>query len=116
MARDQAEIEQKYRQCLESFVVRARRVAEQSLAGDWGKLVALIDPKIGVRFENGEIRIRHELPAARGGAWTAGERSLGGSCHADDVAREEAARLQAAAPPEPEHDQGRPRRLFGRHS
>ncbi|MET9887639.1 hypothetical protein ABZZ20_31805 [Streptomyces sp. NPDC006430] len=63
MARDQAEIEQKNRQCLESFVVRARRVAEHSLAEDWEKLVALIDPKIGVRFENGEIRIRHELPA-----------------------------------------------------
>lgn len=63
MRRDQAEIEQKNRQCLESFVVRARRVAEHSLAGDWEKLVALIDPKIGVRFENGEIRIRHELPA-----------------------------------------------------
>ncbi|MDX3772445.1 MULTISPECIES: hypothetical protein [unclassified Streptomyces] len=63
MARDQAEIEQKYWQCLESFVVRARRVAEHSLAGDWEKLVALIDPKIGFRFENGEIWIRHELPA-----------------------------------------------------
>ncbi|MEU1663878.1 hypothetical protein ABZ547_09700 [Streptomyces sparsogenes] len=63
MARDQAEIEQKNRQCLESFAVRARRVAEHSLADDWEKLVALIDPKIGFRFENGEIRIRHELPA-----------------------------------------------------
>nr|BAK19900.1 hypothetical protein [Streptomyces rochei] len=63
MARDQAEIEQTNRQCLESFVVRARRVAEHSLAGDWDKLVALIDPKIGVHFENDEIRIRHELPA-----------------------------------------------------
>ncbi|MGW7347995.1 hypothetical protein [Streptomyces sp. NPDC054854] len=63
MARDQAEIEQRNRQCLESFVVRARRVAEHSLAGDWDKLVALIDPKIRVRFENGEIRIRQELPA-----------------------------------------------------
>ncbi|MFI5642940.1 hypothetical protein ACIA8H_36880 [Streptomyces goshikiensis] len=63
MARDQAEIEQRNRQCLESFVVRARRVAEHSLAGDWEKLVALIDPKIRVRFENGEIRIRQELPA-----------------------------------------------------
>ncbi|MFE9253516.1 hypothetical protein [Streptomyces sp. NPDC007088] len=63
MARDQAEIEQKNRQCLESFVVRARRVAEHSLADGWEKLEALIDPKIGVRFENGEIWIRHELPA-----------------------------------------------------
>ncbi|MFJ6252774.1 MULTISPECIES: hypothetical protein [unclassified Streptomyces] len=63
MARDQAEIEQRNRQCLEAFVVRARRVAEHSLADDWEKLVTLIDPKIGVRFENGEVRIRHELPA-----------------------------------------------------
>ncbi|MFF9091007.1 hypothetical protein ACF1BE_32500 [Streptomyces sp. NPDC014991] len=63
MARDQAEIEQKNRQCLGSFVVRARRVAEHTLAGDWEKLITLIDPKIGIRFENGEIRIRHELPA-----------------------------------------------------
>ncbi|MFB0619488.1 hypothetical protein [Streptomyces sp. AGS-58] len=37
--------------------------AEHSLAGDWEKLITLIDPKIGVRFDNGEIRIRHELPA-----------------------------------------------------
>jgi hypothetical protein len=63
VARDQTETEQKNRQCLESFVLRARRVAEHSLADDWEKLVALIDPKIGVRFESGEIRIRHELPA-----------------------------------------------------
>ncbi|MEU0403300.1 hypothetical protein ABZ318_24325 [Streptomyces sp. NPDC006197] len=63
MARDEAEIEQRNQQCLESFVLRARRVAEHSLADDWEKLVALIDPRIGVRFENGEARIRHELPA-----------------------------------------------------
>ncbi|MEU5243632.1 hypothetical protein AB0G81_05860 [Streptomyces asoensis] len=63
MRHDQAEIEQRNRQCLESFVLRARRVAEHSLAGDWERLVSLIDPRIGVRFENGEIRIRHELPA-----------------------------------------------------
>ncbi|MCP3770697.1 MULTISPECIES: hypothetical protein [unclassified Streptomyces] len=39
-----------------------------------------------------------------------------GTCHADDVAREEAARLQAAAPPEPEDDQepGRGRGWFRR--
>jgi hypothetical protein len=43
-----------------------------------------------------------------------------GDCHADDVARKEAAaeaaRLQAATPPEPEHDQepGKLRRLFRR--
>lgn len=62
MAADQAKTEQKHRQCLESFVVRARRVAEHSLACDWEKLVGLIDPKITVRFENGETRIRSELP------------------------------------------------------
>ncbi|MGW9080695.1 hypothetical protein [Streptomyces kronopolitis] len=63
MVSEQVEIEQKHRQRLEAFVVRARRVAEHSLAGDWEKLVALIDPKFGVCFESGEIRIRHELPA-----------------------------------------------------
>ncbi|MET8615877.1 replication-relaxation family protein [Streptomyces misionensis] len=54
-------------------------------------------------------------------AWKAGETSVCSDCHADDVAREEAAaeaaRLQAATPPEPEHDQepGKPRRgLFRR--
>jgi hypothetical protein len=39
-------------------------------------------------------------------AWKAGDLPVCGSCHADDVAREEAAAeaacLQAAAPPEPE--------------
>ncbi|WP_143060338.1 hypothetical protein [Streptomyces sp. TLI_105] len=57
------EIEQKNRQCLEPFVVRARRVTEHSLADDWEKLVELIDPKFGFRSENGEARIWHELPA-----------------------------------------------------
>ncbi|MGA5421951.1 hypothetical protein [Streptomyces lavendulocolor] len=38
-------------------------MAEHSLADDWVKLVALIDPKIRVRFENGEVWIRQELPA-----------------------------------------------------
>ncbi|WP_031080503.1 hypothetical protein [Streptomyces sp. NRRL S-118] len=41
-------------------------------------------------------------------AWKAGDLSVCGTCHADDVAREEAAaeaaRLRAATPPEPEHD------------
>ncbi|MFL0395191.1 hypothetical protein ACH0CM_21015 [Streptomyces albus] len=55
-------------------------------------------------------------------AWKAGDLSVCGDCHADDVARKEAAaeaaRLQAAAPsePEPEHDRdpGRLRGLFRR--
>ncbi|MFD4135313.1 hypothetical protein [Streptomyces goshikiensis] len=89
MAGDQAEIEQKNRQRLEAFVVRARRVAEHSLADDWAKLVAFIDPKIGFRFENGEIRIRHELPPEKtvmepcktaASTRTALEEHNGGSC------------------------------------
>lgn len=41
-------------------------------------------------------------------AWKAGDRSVCGSCQADDVAAQEAAaeaaRRQAAAPPEPDDD------------
>ncbi|MEU9321728.1 hypothetical protein [Streptomyces sp. NPDC048295] len=44
----------------------------------------------------------------RGGAWSAGNPSGRGTCHVDDVAREEAAAksfcLRAAAPPEPDDD------------
>ncbi|MEU9983786.1 hypothetical protein [Streptomyces sp. NPDC050856] len=53
-------------------------------------------------------------------AWSAGDLSVCGTCHAEDVARKEAAvevaRLQAARPPEPEHDQepGKLRGLFRR--
>lgn len=58
---------------------------------------------------------RWEETTARGGPWTAGDAAVCGTCHADDVARKEAAaeaaRLQAAAPPEPtgdsEPDRGR---------
>jgi hypothetical protein len=44
---------------------------------------------------------------------TAADVSVCGTCHADGVVREEAARLQAAAPPELEdhHEPGRGRRL-----
>ncbi|MEU0837342.1 hypothetical protein [Streptomyces sp. NPDC005969] len=56
-----------------------------------------------------EQHARLDETTARGGAWTAGDRSVCGTCHADDVARKEAAaevaRLPAAAPPEPEGDQ-----------
>ncbi|MFF8917311.1 hypothetical protein ACF08M_29375 [Streptomyces sp. NPDC015032] len=49
---------------------------------------------------------RWEETATRGYAWRAGDPSACGSCHADDVARDEAAaaaaRRQAAAPPEAE--------------
>ncbi|MFJ7199756.1 MULTISPECIES: hypothetical protein [unclassified Streptomyces] len=45
---------------------------------------------------------------ARGGGWSAGNLSVRGTCHVDDVAREEAAAksvcLRAAAPPEPDDD------------
>ncbi|MFJ8650650.1 replication-relaxation family protein [Streptomyces sp. NPDC093546] len=54
-------------------------------------------------------------------AWKAGDLSVCGPCRADDVARKEAAeaaRLQAATPPEPEHDHdqkpGKLRGLFRR--
>ncbi|MEV6841479.1 hypothetical protein AB0N17_44730 [Streptomyces sp. NPDC051133] len=51
---------------------------------------------------------RWEETTAHRTAWNAGDVSVCGTCHADDVAREEAAaeaaRLQAAAPPEPEDD------------
>ncbi|MGA5499248.1 hypothetical protein ACPCSP_33535 [Streptomyces cinereoruber] len=58
---------------------------------------------------------RWEETTARRTAWKAGDVSVCGTCHADDVAREEAAaeaaRLQAAAPPElqggPEPERGR---------
>ncbi|WP_199813767.1 hypothetical protein [Streptomyces sp. NRRL F-2747] len=63
MARNEAEVEQRNQQCLEAFVVRARRVAEHSLAGDWEKLVALVNPKAEVRCENGEWWLLYELPA-----------------------------------------------------
>ncbi|MEU4878725.1 hypothetical protein [Streptomyces sp. NPDC021608] len=48
--------------------------------------------------------------------WSAGDMYLCGTCHADDAAREEAARLEVAAPPEPEDDQepGRGRGWFCR--
>ncbi|WP_234482063.1 hypothetical protein [Streptomyces sp. MBT49] len=42
-------------------------------------------------------------------AWKAGDLSVCGTCHTEEAAREEtaaeAARLQAATPPEPEDDQ-----------
>ncbi|MBT1183910.1 hypothetical protein HET69_07745 [Streptomyces sp. CJ_13] len=46
---------------------------------------------------------RWEEITARGG-WTAGDLTVCGTCHADDVAREQAARLQAAVPPPNEDD------------
>ncbi|WP_225080846.1 hypothetical protein [Streptomyces sp. CoT10] len=63
---------------------------------------------------------RWEETTAHRTAWNAGDVSVCGTCHADDVAREEtaaeAARRQAAAPPEPEDDQepGRGRGWFRR--
>ncbi|MEU1669388.1 hypothetical protein ABZ547_38610 [Streptomyces sparsogenes] len=53
---------------------------------------------------------RWEEITAHRTAWQAGDKSVCGTCHADDVARKEAAaeaaRLQAAALPEPEDDPG----------
>jgi hypothetical protein len=63
---------------------------------------------------------RWEETTAHRTAWSAGDVSVCGSCHADDVAAQEAAaeaaRLQAATPPEPEDDQepGRGRGWFRR--
>ncbi len=61
---------------------------------------------------------RWEETTARGGAWTAGDLTVCGTCHADDVAREQAARLQAAAPLlEDDREPARPGRgLFRRRS
>ncbi|WP_331728628.1 hypothetical protein [Streptomyces sp. NBC_00158] len=59
---------------------------------------------------------RWEETTARGGAWTAGDLTVCGTCHADDVAREQAARLQAAVPLPLEDDRelARPGRGFFR--
>ncbi|MFF8104415.1 hypothetical protein ACF07S_32770 [Streptomyces sp. NPDC016640] len=65
---------------------------------------------------------RWEETTAHRTAWKAGDVSVCGDCHASDVAREEAAaeaaRPQAAMPPEPEHDHdqepGKLRSLFRR--
>ncbi|MGI5532558.1 hypothetical protein ACQEVX_35855 [Streptomyces syringium] len=63
MGRGQPEsIDEKHQRWLEAYVVRARRVEEHSLAADWDALVALTQMRIGFRFNNGEVRIRHELP------------------------------------------------------
>lgn len=67
---------------------------------------------------------RWEETTAHRTAWKAGDVSVCGTCHADDVARKEAAaeadRLQAAAPPEPEDDHvqepGNLRGLFRRRT
>jgi ribosome-binding protein aMBF1 (putative translation factor) len=69
------------------------------------------------------IACGRRLPSHRT-AWSAGDLSVCGTCHADDVARQkataEAARRQAAAPPQPEDDgqePGKPRRgLFRRRT
>ncbi|MFI9176170.1 hypothetical protein [Streptomyces lincolnensis] len=63
MERGQPEsVDEKHQRLLEAFVVRARRVEEHSLAADWDALVALTQMKIKVSFNNGEVRIRYELP------------------------------------------------------
>ncbi|MGV9937495.1 replication-relaxation family protein [Streptomyces olivaceoviridis] len=63
---------------------------------------------------------RWEETTAHKRAWSAGDTFVCGPCRADDVAREEAARLQAAAPLEPEDDQepgrGRGRGWFRRRT
>ncbi|MFF0189058.1 hypothetical protein [Streptomyces sp. NPDC005244] len=53
-----------YREYLEAFVVRARRVEEHSLAADWDALVRLAEIQMRVvALDNGDLRIRHEYPA-----------------------------------------------------
>ncbi|WP_371611761.1 hypothetical protein [Streptomyces clavifer] len=57
-------VEAKHQECLEAFVLRARRVEKYSLATDWDALVALTTMQISViQLENGETRIRQEFPA-----------------------------------------------------
>ncbi|WP_181010855.1 hypothetical protein [Streptomyces sp. SM13] len=57
-------VEAKHQECLEAFVLRARRVEKHSLATDWDALVALTTMQISViQLENGETRIRQEFPA-----------------------------------------------------
>nr|BFD88414.1 hypothetical protein StreXyl84_78150 [Streptomyces sp. Xyl84] len=63
---------------------------------------------------------RWEEITAHRTAWSAGDVAVCGACHADDFAREEAARLEAATSPEPEHDHdqepGKLRSLFRRRA
>ncbi|AEY94303.1 hypothetical protein SHJG_p1172 (plasmid) [Streptomyces hygroscopicus subsp. jinggangensis 5008] len=65
---------------------------------------------------------RWEETTAHRTAWKAGDLSVCGDCHADDVARKEAAaeaaRLEAAVPPEPEEapEPGRGRGWFRRRT
>jgi hypothetical protein len=63
---------------------------------------------------------RWEETTAHRTAWNAGDVSVCGTCHADDVAREkaaaEAARLQAAAPPEDDQEPDRGRGWFRRRT
>ncbi|MFD5099850.1 hypothetical protein [Streptomyces albidochromogenes] len=59
---------------------------------------------------------RWEETTAGGGAWTAGDAAVCGNCRADDVARKEAARLQAAAPPEDDQEPDRGRGWFRRRT
>ncbi|MER6774394.1 hypothetical protein ABT389_32210 [Streptomyces bacillaris] len=57
-------VEAKHQECLEAFVLRARRVEKHSLATNWDALVALTTMQISViQLENGETRIRQEFPA-----------------------------------------------------
>ncbi|MFI5982501.1 hypothetical protein ACIBEA_16695 [Streptomyces sp. NPDC051555] len=58
---------------------------------------------------------RWEETTVRGGAWATGNLAVCGTCHADDVAREEAARRQATVPPlEEDQEPARPSRSFFR--
>lgn len=76
--------------------------------------------RCGVKFTDQ----RWEETTAWGGSWKAGDLSVCGACHADDVARQEAAaeaaRRQVAVPPEPEGDRdqepGKLRGLFRRRT
>ncbi|MFH8379275.1 hypothetical protein ACH4A7_37945 [Streptomyces cyaneofuscatus] len=73
---DRGTVEAKHQECLEAFVLRARRVEKHSLATDWDALVALTTMQISViQLENGETRIRQEFPAEEREACDAAERA-----------------------------------------
>ncbi|MFJ9362043.1 hypothetical protein ACWELV_32285 [Streptomyces mirabilis] len=57
-------VDAQYQECLEAYVVRARRVEEHSLAADWYALVVLTEMQMSVvQRDDGEMWIRQEFPA-----------------------------------------------------
>ncbi|MFH8803855.1 hypothetical protein ACH4F6_30380 [Streptomyces sp. NPDC017936] len=88
------------------ITARDHRQAVQADAEDERRRAAGREARRSVRERCGAkfTDERGEETTAHGGAWKAGDLSACGPCHANDVARQEAARRQAAAPPEPDDD------------